>query len=134
MSAITTQQIPTAIPSQASHLAVKSNSASKEPFWVQCALIAISIAFLLFFLVLPLVAVFAEALRKGILPYLQSLIDPSALSAIKLTLLTAGIAVPVNLVFGLAASWAIAKYDFVGKSLLTTLIDIPFAVSPVISD
>jgi sulfate transport system permease protein len=80
-----------------------------------------------------LAAVFAEALRKGFGTYVTSLRDPAALSAIKLTLITAGISVPLNLVFGLAAAWSIAKFDFRGKNLLTTLIDLPFAVSPVIS-
>ena len=90
-------------------------------------------AFLGVFLVLPLAAVFVEALRKGTGAYLASFRDPDAQSAIRLTLLAAGIAVPLNLVFGLAASWAVAKFQFRGKSLLITLIDLPFAVSPVIS-
>ena len=85
------------------------------------------------FLLLPLVAVFAEALRKGWSVYLAALVEPDALSAIRLTLLTAAIAVPLNLVFGVAAAWAIAKFDFRGKQLLITLIDLPFSVSPVIS-
>lgn len=96
-------------------------------------LIAISFAFLGLFLFLPLAAVFAEALRKGIGAYLASVREPAALSAVRLTLLAAAIAVPANLIFGLAASWAIAKFEFAGKSLLLTLIDLPFAVSPVIS-
>jgi sulfate/thiosulfate transport system permease protein len=104
-----------------------------EPAWVRYLLIAVSISFLAVFLVLPLIAVFAEALRKGYGAYFSSLADPAALSAIKLTLLTVAISLPINLVFGLAASWAIAKFDFVGKSILITLIDLPFAISPVIS-
>ena len=91
------------------------------------------LAFLALFLVVPLAAVFVEAFRKGVGAYLASFTDPAALSAIRLTLLTAAIAVPAELVFGLAAAWAIAKFDFPGKSLLVTLIDLPFAVSPVIS-
>jgi sulfate transport system permease protein len=93
----------------------------------------LALAFLLLFLLLPLVAVFVEALREGFGAYLAALVEPDALAAIKLTLLTAAIAVPLNLVFGIAAAWCIAKFDFVGKSLLLTLIDLPFSVSPVIS-
>jgi sulfate transport system permease protein len=104
-----------------------------DPLWVRIPLILISIAFLGCFLLLPMIAVFVEALRKGLWTYFQSLADPDALAAIRLTLLTAAIAVPANLIFGLAASWAIARFRFVGRSLLITLIDLPFAVSPVIS-
>lgn len=104
-----------------------------DPFWVKCLICAVSLAFLGLFLVVPLVAVFAEALRKGLGAYVDSFRHPDALAAIRLTLLVAGIAVPLNVVFGLAASWAIAKFEFRGKSLLITLIDLPFAVSPVIS-
>lgn len=107
--------------------------ATEEPVWVKCLLISISVGFLSLFLFLPLLAVFTEAFRKGIGAYVASFSDPSAISAIKLTLITAGIAVPLNLVFGLAAAWSIAKFEFWGKSLLITLIDLPFAVSPVIS-
>jgi sulfate transport system permease protein len=89
--------------------------------------------FLAFFLLLPLAAVFAEAFRRGIGAYFAAFKDPDALSSIKLTLITACVAVPSNLVFGIAASWLIAKFQFPGKSILTTLIDLPFAVSPVIS-
>jgi sulfate transport system permease protein len=96
-------------------------------------LISISIAFLTLFLFVPLAAVFFEALKQGFGVYVASLRDPMAWSAIRLTLLTAAISVPLNLVFGVAAAWAIAKFQFPGKSLLITLIDIPFAVSPVIS-
>jgi len=93
----------------------------------------VALAFLLLFLFLPLVVVFAEAFRNGIGAYAAALADPIALSAIRLTLVTAAIVVPANAVFGVAASWAIAKFDFRGKNLLTTLIDLPFSVSPVIS-
>jgi sulfate transport system permease protein len=96
-------------------------------------LIALALIFLSLFLFLPLVAVFIEALRKGVEVYLASIAEPDARSAIGLTLLTAAIAVPLNLVFGIAAAWAIAKFDFRGKSLLLTLIDLPFSVSPVVA-
>jgi len=100
---------------------------------VRLGLIVITIGFLALMLVAPLATVFVEALRNGIQAYLKGLTDPAALSAIKLTLLASAIAVPANLVFGVAASWAIARFSFSGKSILTTLIDLPFAVSPVIS-
>lgn len=104
-----------------------------DPPYVRWSLIGICVAFLGLFLLLPLAAVFANALGRGFAAYFQALSDPDALSAIRLTLLTAGIAVPLNLVFGLAAAWTIARFDFVGKRLLITLIDVPFSVSPVIS-
>jgi sulfate transport system permease protein len=104
-----------------------------EPRAVRILLIGIALAFIGLFLVLPLVAVFTEALRRGVMAYFSAIGEREALSAIKLTLLVAAIAVPLNLAFGLAASWAIAKFDFRGKSLLVTLIDLPFSVSPVIA-
>ncbi len=104
-----------------------------EPPLVRWFLIAITMVFLGLFLLLPLISVFTEALRKGIGVYMDSLRDPAALSAVKLTLLTAAIAVPLNLVFGLAAAWAIGKFRFAGRNVLVTLIDLPFAVSPVIA-
>ena len=107
--------------------------ATAEPTWVRTLLLAITLLFLGAFLVTPLVAVFAEAFRKGVGAYFAGFNDPAVWAAIKLTLLAAGIAVPVNLVFGLAAAWAVAKFEFPGKSLLTTLIDLPLAVSPVVS-
>ena len=97
------------------------------------ALIALALAFIGFFLVLPLVAVFAEALAKGLATYGAALVEPDAVSAIKLTLLVAAISVPLNVVFGLCAAWAVAKFDFRGKSVLVTLIDLPFSVSPVVA-
>jgi sulfate transport system permease protein len=100
---------------------------------VRAALIVVAVVFLLLFLLLPLVTVFVEALRPGVDAYVDALKEPDALSAIRLTLLIAAISVPCNLVFGVAASWAIAKFDFKGKSLLITLIDLPFSVSPVTS-
>lgn len=96
-------------------------------------LTAVALVYLGFFLILPLVAVFSEAFRKGSGPFFAALVDPEALSAIYLTLFVAAISVPLNLVFGISAAWAIAKYEFKGKALLTTLIDLPFSVSPVIS-
>jgi sulfate transport system permease protein len=110
---------------------VRSNSL--EPAWVRYVLIGIALTFLTLFLFVPLVAVFTEALRKGWDTYVEAILDPDAVSAIKLTLIAAGISVPLNLVFGVAASWAIAKFEFRGKSILLTLIDLPFSVSPVIA-
>lgn len=104
-----------------------------EAPWVRNTLIGVALLFLLLFLVLPLAAVFAEALRKGLGAYLEGLREPDAWAAIKLTLLTAAIAVPLNLVFGVAAAWCIAKYEFRGKAFLTTLVDLPFSVSPVVA-
>jgi sulfate transport system permease protein len=104
-----------------------------EPGWVRYALIAVALVFLTLFLFVPLVAVFTEALKKGWGVYKESVLDPDALSAIKLTFIAAGIAVPLNLVFGVAAAWTIAKFDFPGKSILLSLIDLPFSVSPVIA-
>ena len=104
-----------------------------EPVWLKVTLIAIALAFSLLFLLIPLAVVFTEAFKKGWQTYLLAISDPDALSAIRLTLMTAAIAVPANLIFGVAASWAIAKFEFRGKSLLLTLIDLPFSVSPVIS-
>ena len=112
---------------------VSKNRATSEPLWVRLALIGLTLTFLSLFLFVPLAAVFAEALRKGWETYLSALVNPDALSAIKLTFIAALIAVPLNLVFGVAAAWAIAKFEFKGKSILITLIDLPFAVSPVIA-
>jgi sulfate transport system permease protein len=110
-----------------------STRATREPAAFRLILTATALVFLGLFLVLPLVAVFAQALEKGWAAYLDALREPMALSALRLTLLTAAIAVPLNLLFGLAAAWAIAKFDFPGKNALVTLIDLPFGVSPVIS-
>lgn len=112
---------------------VARSRATSEDAWVRWSLIAITLAFLSLFLFIPLAAVFTEALRKGFDTYIAALVDPDALSSIKLTLIAAAIAVPLNLVFGIAAAWAIAKFEFKGKSILITLIDLPFAVSPVIA-
>jgi len=110
-----------------------ARAATEDPVWLKGVLIAISIGFLTLFLFVPLLAVFAEAFRKGIGAYFASFQDPAAVAAIRLTLIAAAIAVPANLVFGLAASWCIAKFTFPGKNVLITLIDLPFAVSPVVS-
>jgi sulfate transport system permease protein len=106
---------------------------ASEPAWLRRLMIGGALAFLLFFLLLPLAAVFAEAFREGWGAYLAAIVEPDALSAIKLTLLVAAIAVPLNLVFGVAAAWLITKHRFRGKALLVTLIDLPFSVSPVVS-
>jgi sulfate/thiosulfate transport system permease protein len=107
--------------------------ATRDPAWARWTLTGIALTFLAFFLVLPLIVVFSEAFSKGAAYFLAAVREPDALAAIRLTLLTVAIAVPANIVFGIAAAWAIAKFKFRGKSLLTTLIDLPFAVSPVIS-
>lgn len=104
-----------------------------EPAIVRWTLTAIALAFLALFLALPLAAVFSQAFEKGLSVYLEALREPDTLAAVKLTLITAAVAVPLNLVFGVMASWAIAKFSFPGKNLLITLIDLPFSVSPVIS-
>jgi sulfate transport system permease protein len=112
---------------------VARSRATSEPAWVRWSLILVSLAFLSLFLFIPLAAVFTEALRKGFEAYIAALTEADALSAIKLTVIAAAISVPLNLVFGVAAAWSIAKFDFKGKSILITLIDLPFAVSPVIA-
>ena len=111
----------------------EQRSATRESNVVKYTILGMSLAFFAFFLLLPLIAVFAEGLRKGVEVYFRALIDSGTLSALKLTLLAALIAVPLNLVFGVAAAWAIAKFEFRGKYLLTTLIDLPFSVSPVVA-
>jgi len=122
-------------PAAALHGAARfeTSTATREPDWVKWTLIASSLAFFVLFLLMPLIAVFVEALRKGWGTYLTALSDPDALSAIRLTLLAALISVPLNLVFGVTAAWCIAKFDFPGKRLLVTFIDLPFSVSPVIA-
>jgi len=108
-------------------------AATHEPAWVRRIVVGVSLAFVGLFVVVPLAAVFGEALRNGIAAYGSAIIDPIALAAIKLTFVAAGIAVPLNVVFGVAASWAIARFRFPGRSILITLIDLPLAVSPVIA-
>lgn len=108
-------------------------TATRDPAWVKAVVLLLSLGFFVAFLLLPLLAVFVEALRKGWHAYLAVLVEPDALSAIRLTLLAAAISVPLNLVFGMAAAWAITKFDFRGKRVLITLVDLPFSVSPVIA-
>ncbi len=114
-------------------MAVKPRSPISEAPWVQAVLMATGLGFMAILVLLPMVSVFVEAFRQGLKAYLNALADPQALYAVRLTLLVAAIAVPMNVVFGLAASWCIAKFDFAGKRLLITFIDLPFSVSPVIS-
>jgi sulfate transport system permease protein len=111
----------------------ETRAATREPTWVKWTLIGISLTFFTLFLLMPLIAVFFEALRKGWSTYVSALAEPDALSAIKLTLIAAAIAVPLNLSFGIAAAWSITKFEFRGKQLLITLIDLPFSVSPVVA-
>ena len=112
---------------------LQSRDATREPTWVRYLLLTIALIFFLSCLVLPLILVFVEAFKQGMGVYFNALIQPDTLSAVKLTLLTAAIAVPLNVVFGVAAAWAVAKFNFRGKSILTTIIDMPFSVSPVIA-
>jgi sulfate transport system permease protein len=108
-------------------------NSTQDPVWVKALVLSLVAAFLALVLILPLVSVFAEAMRRGIGPALDAIANPEAIAAIKLTLLTAAIAVPFNIVFGVCAAWAVAKHDFTGKSLLISLIDLPFSVSPVVA-
>ena len=108
-------------------------SSTQDPWWVKTLVLSLVAVFLSLILVLPLVSVFAEALRQGLGPALEAMSTPDAIASIKLTLLTAAVAVPFNIVFGVAAAWAMAKHEFWGKSLLISLIDVPFSVSPVVA-
>jgi sulfate transport system permease protein len=133
-STVTSSFVSNAVPAAPNTIAPPNvPGATKEPVWVRWLLISVALAFLSLFLFLPLVSVFFEAFKKGVDVYLAAITEPDALSAVKLTLLAAVIAVPLNLVFGVAAAWTIAKFDFRGKSVLLTLIDLPFSVSPVIA-
>ena len=116
-----------------SNIARSGAPATRDAPVVRWVLTAIALGFLAIFLVLPLAVVFTEALKGGLGAYFKSFQDPDALAAIRLTLLTAAIAVPLNIVFGVCAAWAITKYRFRGRALLVTLIDLPFAVSPVVA-
>jgi sulfate transport system permease protein len=111
----------------------RENIRTSESAWVRGLLIFLALLFVGVFLIVPLIAIFSQALEKGWGLYWQSLNEPDTLAAIKLTLLTAAIAVPLNLIFGIAAAWAVTKFDFVGKNVLLSLLDLPFAISPVIS-
>lgn len=115
------------------HAAAARDNLRTEPRAVRIIIIALAMIFLSVFVVLPLVVVFAQAFSKGVIAYLAALAEPEAMAAIKLTLIVAAISVGLNLVFGLVAAWAIAKFEFTGKTFLITLIDLPFSVSPVIS-
>lgn len=134
-----TMQIADSIPLSASDAKARAQAAAArdnlrtEPRAVRITIIALAMIFLTVFVVLPLVVVFAQAFSRGVVAYLAALAEPEALAAIRLTLLVAAISVGLNLVFGLVAAWAIAKFDFPGKTFLITLIDLPFSVSPVIS-
>ena len=112
---------------------IRRRATIDEPAWVRRTLIGLALMFLTLFLFVPLISVFYEALKKGMEVYLAAITEPDAVAAIKLTLIAAAIAVPLNLIFGVAAAWAIAKFEFRGKNLLITLIDLPFSVSPVVS-
>lgn len=122
-----------ASPDARAHAVAARDSLRTEPPAIRIAIIGLAVTFLSVFVVLPLVLVFAQAFSHGILAYFAALAEPEALAAIKLTLLVAAISVGLNLVFGLVAAWAIAKFEFPGKTFLITLIDLPFSVSPVIS-
>lgn len=126
--------IPIGMPADRSAFDSSSGAPSTlEPLWIRLLLLGTALAFLALFLFVPLIAVFAEALKKGWQVYLESIIEPDALAAIRLTLTIAAIAVPLNIVFGVSAAWAVTKFEFRGKNILLTLIDLPFSVSPVIS-
>jgi len=112
---------------------VSARKPTEDPLWLKVVVLTLVFAFLGLFLVLPLVTVFFEALRRGVAPALEAIREPDALAAIRLTLLTAAIAVPFNVLFGVCAAWAIAKHHFKGKAFLITLIDLPFSVSPVVA-
>lgn len=122
-----------AIAGQSSHAKLELRPAQREPWWLRWLLIGAALSVLSLLVLLPLVTVFAEALRRGWEVYLAALTEPDALSALKLTLTVAAVTVPVNVVVGLAVAWCVTRFDFPGKSLLATLIDLPFAVSPVVA-
>lgn len=111
----------------------ETNAATRDSQWVKFVVLGLGLTYFTVFLLLPLIAVFAEAFRKGVDAYFAALVDPDALSAIRLTLIAAILSVPLNLLFGLSAAWSIAKFQFPGKNLLITLIDLPFSVSPVVA-
>jgi len=114
-------------------MATRPRLAHNDGGAARIALFAVALGFIALFLLLPLIAVFVEALRRGVAVYLESIVEPDALAAVRLTLLVAAISVPLNIIFGIAAAWSITKFDFPGKSLLITFIDLPFSVSPVVS-
>ena len=111
----------------------QSNAATKDTPWIRRTFIGIAVLFMIVMLVVPLLAVFYEAFKNGWQLYIASLVDPEALQAIKLTLITAGIVLPINMVMGIAIAWLVTRYQFKGKQLVTTLLDLPFSVSPVVA-
>jgi sulfate transport system permease protein len=111
----------------------RASSPLATPLWVRATLIGIAVAYMALMLLLPLVSIFVEAFKEGILPYLESLKEPDGIAAIKLTLIIAAITVPLNMVLGVVMAWAVTKHDFRGKAWLVTFIDLPFSVSPVVS-
>ncbi len=111
----------------------ESNPATRDAPWVKYLIIGLGLSYFAIFLLLPLIAVFVEAFRKGMGTYFAALVEPDALAAIRLTLIAAALSVPLNLIFGISAAWAIAKFQFRGKNFLITLIDLPFSVSPVVA-
>jgi len=136
MSAVAANSLGGRVPNNTlieSDLAGRLRLATDESAWVKAILIGLTFGFLTLVLFVPLVAIFAEAFRKGVGVYVASFTDPNAISAIRMTLFVSAICVPLNLVFGLAAAWAISKFAFPGRSFLITLIDLPFAISPVIA-
>jgi len=122
-----------ALPNPGVPVGSRAAQATTERAWIRWTLIGVAVSFLGLFLFLPLAIVFSSALAKGLSVYVAALHEPDAMAAVRLTLIAAGISVPLNMIFGIAAAWAIGKFDFVGKSLLVTLIDLPFSVSPVVS-
>ncbi|MGE0024515.1 MAG: sulfate ABC transporter permease subunit CysW [Hyphomicrobium sp.] len=120
-------------PNSGSATRFEGNIATRDSRWVKYTVLALGLTYFALFLLMPLLAVFVEAFRKGWETYFAALVEPDAVSAIKLTLIAAAISVPLNLTFGVAAAWAIAKFDFPGKHLLITFIDLPFSVSPVVA-
>ena len=133
MNAETAIDLPAPVTRATTGAPLPAGIGTRDPAWARRLLIGLALAFIGLMLVLPLVAVFVEALHDGVGKYLSSIANPDAWSAIRLTLIVAAIAVPLNLVFGLCAAWSIAKFEFRGKSLLITFIYLPFSVSPVIS-
>lgn len=131
--AVTTIPSPPVSSATAASATRARHNATTEPRWIRVLLMSAALAFMTLFLFVPLATVFFEAFKRGVDVYLAAITEPDALSAIKLTLIATLISVPLNLVFGLAAAWSITKFDFRGKSLLLTLIDLPFSVSPVIA-
>ena len=132
-SALPSLSMPQGVAADAKGARRSARASTTEAVWVQRLWIGVALAFMTLFLFVPLATVFYEAFKKGVDVYLAAIIDPDAVSAIELTLLASGISVPLNLVLGVSAAWSVSKFDFRGKSVLLTLIDLPFSVSPVIA-